>query len=261
MIWFDTHTHLNDSAFDPDLTEVLLRMDLAGVKRAIVVGYDLDSSVKAVELARQHAAIYAAVGIHPHDARDYSDTVEDKLRQLLADDKTVAVGEIGLDYHYDYSPRPVQQETFRRQLRLAKELGYPVTIHSREATSETMLILQEEQVETVGGVMHCFSGSPETAEEVMDLGLYISIAGPITFANARRLPEVITTVGTERLLIETDCPYLTPRPHRGERNEPSYVPLVGREVAQILQLSAEKLADVTTRNASRLFGLNTERNG
>ena len=255
MTWFDTHTHLNDLAFDLDRSDVLLRMESAGVQRAIVVGYDLDSSFRAVELARQYAPIYAAVGVHPHDAKDYSEAVEGKLRQLLADPKAVAVGEIGLDYHYDHSPRQVQQDVFRSQIRVAKELGYPVIIHSREATSETMLILTEEQVETVGGIMHCFSGSPETAEEVIDLGLYISIAGPITFNNARRLPEVVSAIGAGRLLVETDCPYLTPRPHRGKRNEPSYVPLVGREVARILQLPEEELARITTENANKLFGL------
>lgn len=254
-LWIDTHCHLNDPAFDRDREETIQRMLEAGVGRGIVVGYDRESSVAAVELAQRYPMLYAVVGMHPHDSKDYSDAFEAEMISWLREERVVAVGEIGLDYHYDHSPRPVQAEVFRRQLRLAKALQKPVVIHMREATEDTMRILEEEGVETIGGVMHCFSGSPETAQEALGFNLMISIAGPITFPNARRLPEVVQTTPLDRLLVETDCPYLSPRPLRGKRNEPANLPLVGREIARLLEIGEEDLAKRTWENAQRLFRL------
>lgn len=256
--WIDTHSHLNDPAFETDREETIRRMLEAGVRRALVVGYDLPSSVAAVEMAKSHEELFAVVGVHPHDSKDYCDEVEVLLKQLLQHSKVVAVGEIGLDYHYDHSPRSTQEEVFRRQLCLARNVNRPVVIHTREATEDTMKILAEEGVETVGGVMHCFSGSPETAREALQLNLMISIAGPVTFSNARRLPEVVRETPLDKLLVETDCPYLSPHPLRGKRNEPANIPLIGREVARLLEISEDELAKQTWENAVRLFGLPLE---
>lgn len=251
--WIDTHTHLNDQAYQGELEKILERMAQAGVDRAVVVGFDLPSSQKAVELAHLYPQLYAAVGVHPHDAKDYTDETGAELRRLLRESKVVALGEVGLDYHYDHSPRGIQQEVFRRQIRLAREQNMPLIIHDRESTGDLMAILREEQANEVGGVFHCFSGSVETAREALAMKFYISIAGPVTFANARRLPEVILEIPADRLLVETDCPYLTPHPYRGKRNEPAYVAFVGREVARILGVSPEELAHQTAENAGRCF--------
>lgn len=256
--WIDTHSHLNDPDFDRDRNETIQRMLEAGVHRAIVVGYDLASSKAAVKMAQEFEALYAVVGVHPHDSKDYNDKTEAEIEQLLQQEKVVAVGEIGLDFHYDHSPRSVQQVVFRKQIQLAKKVGKPVVIHTREATEETMRILSEESIEAIGGVMHCFSGSPETAREALRLNLMISIAGPITFSNARRLPEVVRETPLDRLLVETDCPYLSPHPLRGKRNEPANLPLIGREVARLLEMGEEELARRTWDNAERLFRFGME---
>lgn len=251
--WTDTHTHLNDEVYEGELEQILARMEQAGVGRAIVVGYDLASAQKAVELARLHAPLYAAVGVHPHEAKDYTEETEAELGKLLQEPKVVALGEVGLDYHYDHSPRGVQQEVFRRQIRLARVHKMPLIIHEREATKDALDILREEHAEEVGGVFHCFSGSVETAKEALALNFYISIAGPVTFANARRLPQVILEIPADRLMVETDCPYLTPHPYRGKRNEPAFVTYVGAEVARILGIAPEELACLTWENADRCF--------
>lgn len=252
-LWFDTHCHLNDPEFEKDRDEVIRRMMEARVGRAAVVGYDAQSSALAVELADAYPGLYAAVGVHPHDAKTYDQAVEDGLRSLLSHPKVVAFGEIGLDYHYDHSPRPVQQDKFRLQIRLGKAAGLPLIIHEREATADLLKILEEEAAGEHGGVMHCFSGSPETAKIVVEMGFHIGIDGPVTFANARKIPEVLQAVPINRLLLETDCPYLTPVPYRGRRNEPAYLPLVGEAVAKILGMTTEAVARQTTENAEKLF--------
>lgn len=253
--WFDTHCHLNDSAFETDCAEVIRRMTVGGVDRAVVVGCDAESSAQAVVLAEEYGGLFATVGIHPHDAKTYDRYVEDGLISFLHHPKVVAFGEIGLDYHYDHSPRPVQQEVFRTQIRLAKTVRLPLVIHEREATADLLRILEEEKAGENGGVMHCFSGSAETARIVVEMGFHIGVDGPVTFANARKIPEVLQAIPLERLLLETDCPYLTPHPHRGKRNDPTYLPLIGEAVARILEMRPEEIARQTTANAEKLFRL------
>ncbi|NLW56091.1 MAG: TatD family hydrolase [Firmicutes bacterium] len=256
MRLFDTHCHLNDNAYLPDLPEVVKRAEAAGVERMLVVGYDLASSRMAVELADEYPQLYAAVGIHPHNAVAF--TAEDltALEQMLTHKKVVALGEIGLDYHYDHSPRKTQQAVFRQLLALADKLGKPVVIHAREAHADLLAILKAGAA-TYQGVMHCYSGSRELTREYAKLNFYFSVAGPVTFANARRLPEVIKEIPAERLLIETDAPYLTPHPYRGRRNEPAYVALVAKRLAEILGSTPEEVAEQTWQNAHACFGLET----
>lgn len=218
----------------------------------LVVGYDLPSSVRAVELAARYPGIYAAVGVHPHEAVTYGPAVEEELRRLLAGEKVVAVGEIGLDYHYDHSSRPCQQEVFQRQLALAAEAKLPVVIHNREAHHDLYRLLQAAG-ENHRGVLHCYSGSREMLTGFLALGLFISVGGPITFHNARKLPEVVKAVPGDRLLLETDAPYLAPHPYRGKRNEPAYLIHTARRVAELRGVSLEDIAALTRENACRCF--------
>ena len=253
MFLTDTHAHLDFPQFDDDREEVIARALAAGVGIIINVGADLASSRRAVALAEAHPQIYAAVGVHPHDAKTLTEEVLTELRELARHPQVVAIGEIGLDFYRDLSPRDVQRQAFERQLALARELDKPVIIHDREAHAEVMDTLRRWQ--GLRGVLHCFSGSLEMARRAVELGFYISIAGPVTFKNARRLPEIVRQLPLERLLIETDCPYLAPHPHRGERNEPAYVRLVAEAVAEIKGLPLEEVARVTTANTQTLFGL------
>ncbi|MBE3552173.1 MAG: TatD family hydrolase [Kyrpidia tusciae] len=253
MRLFDTHSHLNDEAFSGDLAEIVERAEQAGVEAVVVPGYDLPSSERALELAHRFDILYAAVGIHPHDASSADEAAMEKLRLLAKEDRVVAIGEIGLDYHYDHSPRDVQREVFERHIALARELNLPVIVHDREAHADTLEILKRAGASEVGGVMHCFSGSLAMAQECLHLGFYLSFGGPVTFKNARRPKEVAAQVPEERLLIETDAPYLTPEPHRGKRNEPAYVALVAEALAKIRETEPEQLALATRANARRLF--------
>lgn len=254
-MWIDSHAHLNDEAYSEDLEDILNAAREVGTAAIIVVGFDLPSSIRAVELAAQHDMIWAAVGIHPHDAKIWDCGVEAELRQLLEKPKVIAVGEIGLDYHYDYSPREAQQQAFKEQLALAKQYNKPVIIHSREANQDTMTILTNDNIGDAGGVMHCFSGSRETAMECLRLGLYISFAGPLTFPNAVKLRETAESIPLDRVLIETDAPYLTPVPFRGRRNEPARVGLVGAKLAEIKGLPPEQIMAATVANTRKLFGI------
>lgn len=257
----DTHAHLDHERFGRDREDVILRAKAGGVEAIINVGCDISSSRKAVEFTRKYEGMYAAVGIHPHDAKDAREGHYHLLYDLAADAKVLAIGEIGLDYHYDFSPRDVQQRVFRRQLRLARELGKPVIIHNREAHADTLAILKEEFGQegdeeggkALRGVMHCFSGSLETAGECMRMGFYVSFGGPVTFDNARKLQELVKHIPLDRLLIETDCPYLTPEPHRGKRNEPAYVRYVAERVGELKGIAFEEIAQATTRNVGDLF--------
>ena len=249
----DTHAHLDFPQFDDDREEVIARALAAGVGIIINVGTDLASSRRAVTLAEAYPQIYAAVGVHPHDAKTLTDEALAELGELARHPKVVAIGEIGLDFYRDLSPRNVQREAFERQLALAQELGKPVIIHDREAHAEVMAILRRWP--GLRGVLHCFSGDLDMAHEAIEMGFYISVAGPVTFKNARRLPEIVRQLPLERLLIETDCPYLAPHPYRGRRNEPAYVRLVAQKVAELKGMSLERVARVTTANARQLFGL------
>lgn len=249
----DTHCHLDMAQFGDDREAVIGRAKEAGFDSLITVGSDLDSSLKALNLAGQYDFIYASVGIHPHDAKNFSQQTYEDLKEMTKNKKVVAIGETGLDYHYDHSPRSVQKEVFVRHLALAKETGLPVVIHSREAKEDTMAILNESGVDS--GVLHCFSGDTQMAEEAMSMGLSISLAGPVTFKKSSALREIARTVPDDYLLIETDAPYLSPEPLRGKRNEPCYMRNTAEYVAQLRGVSLEDIARITTLNAKRLFGL------
>ena len=252
MRLIDSHAHLNFPQFDADREAVIARARKAGLVAILNVGTDLASSRTAVKLAEKYDFLYAAVGVHPHDARTLTPTVLDELRRLARHPKVVAIGEIGLDYYRDLSPRPMQQWAFADQLALAAELGLPVVVHSREAHDDVLATLQGWDGV---GVLHSYSAGPERLEEVLELGFYIGISGPVTFPKANRLRAVAAAVPLERLLVETDCPYLTPVPHRGRRNEPAYVQYVVEAVARARETSPKAVARATADNARRLFGM------
>ncbi|MET3322010.1 UNVERIFIED_ORG: TatD DNase family protein [Peribacillus simplex] len=253
---FDTHVHVNAEQFNEDLEDVIERAQEAGVNNMVVVGFDRPTITRAMELIETYDFMYAAVGWHPVDAIDMTEEDLKWIEELSSHPKVVAIGEMGLDYHWDKSPKAIQMEVFRKQIRLAKKVGLPIIIHNREATADIVNILKEEEASEVGGIMHCFSGSAETAMECIDMNFYISLGGPVTFKNAKKPKEVAAAVPLDRLLIETDCPYLAPHPYRGKRNEPSYVKLVAEQIAEIKQLSVEEVSQVTTDNAKKLFGIN-----
>ncbi len=252
MKLFDTHIHLNDERFTTDIKEVVKRAQLAGVSHMINVGSDLKSSKLAVLQAKEYCHMYAAVGIHPHHADSCTIEALLEIEQLLNHRQVVAWGEIGLDYHYDFSPRDVQQQVFRHQLEIAANNRIPVIIHNRDSHQDMLQILSAWQGR-VHGVMHCYSGSVEMAKHILDLDYFISIAGPVTFKNARRLIDVVQYVPLDCLLVETDCPYLAPVPHRGKRNEPAYVIEVAKKIAEIKGISLEQVIESTTNSAKRLF--------
>jgi TatD DNase family protein len=249
----DSHAHLNHEDLLADLPGVLARAAEAGVETMLVPGFDLISSRKAVELAEVHPQILAAVGIHPHDAQFVDDAVMTELRQLAQHPKVVAIGEIGLDFYRDKSPHPAQQEAFARQIRLARELGKPIIIHQREAAAETKEIFLTEKAGELGGVWHCFSGGLELMAFVVEQGFCLGIAGPVTFPKAHQLAAVAAQVPADNLLIETDCPYLSPHPHRGQVNEPSRLPLIAQKVADLRVEKLEDMVAQTIANFQRLF--------
>lgn len=251
----DSHAHLDDKRFDKDRDEIIKNLKNNDVSIVINPGADLASSIKAVALAQKYENIYAAVGIHPHDAKTMDDDTIEVLKSLLKKDKVIAVGEIGLDYHYDFSPRDIQKKWFREQIKLAKEFNLPIIVHDREAHKDVYDILKEEQDGTLRGVLHCFSGSVEMAKEYIKMGFYISFAGPVTFKNAKTPKEVVKAIDINRILIETDSPYLTPHPHRGKRNEPLYVRYVAAMIAELKGLTVEEVARITTENTKRLFNI------
>lgn len=250
----DTHTHLDDARYNDDREAVIARAREAGVEAFVTIGCDLATSHAAVRLAGQHSFVYASIGVHPHEVKHIGDSWYDEFRRLARNKKVVAYGEIGLDYHYNHSSPKEQRERFREQIQLARELALPVIIHTREAQEDTIAILKEEQASEIGGVFHCFSGDARLAKEALELGFYLSFSGILTFQNATMLREIATTVPLDRLLIETDCPYLTPTPHRGKRNEPAYVTQVAKQLAALHPgLSEEDIGGTTAGNARRLF--------
>ncbi|HZW82548.1 MAG TPA: TatD family hydrolase [Candidatus Deferrimicrobium sp.] len=251
---FETHSHLDDQTFDADRSEVIKRLRAIGIVKLINVGFDLASSKRSLELAQSYPEIVAAVGIHPHDAEGLIDADWQELRELASNDQVVAIGEIGLDYYRDLSPRDIQQQVFERQLQLAIELDLPVIIHNREAHQDVIDRLKE-YTPAKGGVFHCFSGSWEIAKVAMNLGFYISFAGPVTYKNAANLREVAARIPLDRLLVETDCPYLSPEPLRGKRNEPANVQFVVDKLAEIKGISPQELAEITAKNGAELFGI------
>jgi len=255
----DTHCHLEMDAFDQDREEVIQRARDSGIEAMITIGSDLEGNIGGLELSRKYDFIYASVGFHPHDAKDFTEEIFDQIKEWAtnsskergASGKVVGIGEIGLDYHYDHSPREVQQEVFLKQLLFAKEINLPVVIHSREAKKDTLDIVRESGVGK--GVFHCFSGDMDMAEKSMGMGFYISIAGPVTFSKAKKLKEVAEAIPDDYLLIETDAPYLTPEPLRGKRNEPSYIIHTAKAVAELRGVTPEDISRITTLNAKRLF--------
>lgn len=259
-MFVDSHAHVDGEEYTGDRDEVIRRAREAGVCAILNVGTgDPHSGTleRAVEVAEQYEDVYAAVGVHPHDARLFDDEAERRIQALVKGSRRViAWGEIGLDYHYDHSPREVQREVFRRQLRLAREMNLPVIIHSRSADEDTVEILREELSKSEQkGVMHCFGGSRQMMEQVVDLGLMVSFAGNVTFKKAEDLREVARHVPLERLLIETDCPFLTPVPFRGRRNEPALVIEVARFLAELREMTTEEMGRLTALNFARFFGL------
>ena len=259
-MFVDSHAHIDGEEFDGDRDEVLERARAAGVRAILNVGTGdprAGNFERAVAVAEEYAGVYAAVGVHPHDAKLYDDEAERRLLSLVRGSRrVVAWGEVGLDYHYDHSPRDVQREVFARQLRVAREEGLPVVIHSRAADEETVEILRAESSGgRLRGVMHCFGGGLRMAEDVLALGFMISFAGNVTFKKADALREVALRVPSDRLLVETDCPYLTPVPFRGRRNEPARVVETAKFLAELRGTSAEELGRTTAENFARFFGL------
>jgi TatD DNase family protein len=252
---FDTHAHLHFPDFAGDLDDVLARARAAGVARMVTIGTDRATSEAAVALAEREADVWAAVGLHPHDAESADEALFADLERLAASPKVVAIGEMGLDFFRNLSPRPAQEAAFRRQLALARALRKPALIHCRDAHAETLAILAEEQVSDVGGIMHCFSGDVDVARRCLDLGLLLSLAGPVTYPNARALPAVAAFVPADRLVVETDCPFLPPQPYRGKRNEPAYLAITAARIADLRKEPLAELGERMTENARRLFGL------
>lgn len=251
---FDTHAHLDDQAFDQDRRELIARLPQAGIGLVMNPGCSLASSRNAAALAREYDFLYAAVGSHPDAADEVTPQVLDAYRQLCRDNpKVLAIGEIGLDYHYEDIPRQRQLAAFRDQMALAQELGLPVIVHEREAHADGMAVVEE--FPQVSGVFHCYTGSVEMAQWLVSRGWYIGFTGVLTFKNARKAVEVAQQLPLDRIVLETDCPYMSPEPHRGKRNDPSRLPFMAQKLAQLRGLSAEEVAAITTENGRRLYRL------
>lgn len=253
---FDTHAHYDDEAFDEDREELLSSMKAAGIGRIVNIGANMASSARSLELAGKYDFIYAAVGVHPSDTQELDDDKLEQLRLMSRDEKCVAIGEIGLDYYWPEPDHELQKKWFRRQIALAKEEKLPIIIHSREAAADTLSILKEENAGENGGVVHCFSYSAEVARQCVALGFYIGVGGVITFKNGRRLKETVDILPMENIIIETDCPYLSPVPNRGKRNSSLNLPLVVDAIAEIKGITAEEVIRITEENAKKMYGIN-----
>lgn len=249
---FDTHAHYDDERFNDDRAHVLLSLKDSGVCGVIDCGCDLSSSLKAIELSDKYGFVYAAVGIHPHETAEAGANDFDEIKKLFSKEKVVAVGEIGLDYHYDFSPREVQLTFFERQIILSKELDLPIIVHDREAHEDTMNLLKKYKPK---GVVHCFSGSAEMAKEVLKLGMYIGLGGAVTFKNARKPLEVAAIIPDDRLLLETDCPYMAPVPFRGSRCDSTMIAYTAQKLAEERGCEVQSLIDKCRVNAKELFKL------
>lgn len=249
---FDSHAHYTDKAFNEDREIMLGSLKESGVCGIINCGADIESSVSSVDLASKYDYIYAACGIHPEEADKTPENYIDILRDLAKNEKCVAIGEIGLDYYWRQDTKDLQKELFEKQILLSKELDLPIIVHDREAHGDTMEILKKHRPK---GVLHCFSGSPETAAEVLKLGMYIGLGGALTFKNARKAVEVAQMLPLDRLLLETDCPYMAPVPMRGKRNNSGYIPFIAEKVAEIKGIDPQSVLDVTAENTKRLFNI------
>ena len=249
----DTHAHLNDEQFVEDREQVIARAKENGIETIINIGFNKETILSTMELIEQYDFIYGAVGWHPNDAHTMTEDDLHWIEELTAHPKIVAIGEIGLDYYWDFAPKDIQQDIFRKQIRLAKKVKLPIIIHNRDAHQDVLSILAEEGANEVGGIMHSFSGSTEMAQQCIDLGFYISFSGPVTFKNAKKPKEVAANIPLNRILVETDAPYLTPEPYRGKRNESSYVKYVAAKIAELREMDVEELQQITTENAKRIL--------
>ncbi len=249
----DSHAHIQLSQFDSDRNAVLKRANDAEVSTILIIGFDLETSLSAVELAENHDNLYATVGMHPHDSKDLTTDVLNTFRDLLNHPKVIALGEIGLDYYRDLSPRTKQKDAFEKQLDLAEELGMPIIVHNRDAYMDILPILVARKG-NINGVLHCFTGDLELMQSSIEIGFHIGIGGIITYPNAKEMQDVAREIPSERLLIETDCPWLAPQFRRGKRNEPSYVRSVAEKIAELRDTSLKDIGEITTKNFKSLFG-------
>ena len=249
---FDSHAHYTDKAFNDDRENMLGSLRESGICGVINCGADIESSVFSVELANKYDYIYAACGIHPEEADKIPENYIEIIRNLATNEKCVAIGEIGLDYYWRQDTKEKQKELFENQILLSKELDLPIIVHDREAHGDTLEILKKHKPK---GVLHCFSGSPETAEEILKLGMYIGLGGALTFKNARKAVEVAQMLPLDRLLLETDCPYMAPVPFRGKRNYSGYIPYIAEKIAEIKGIDPQTVLDITSENAKKLFDL------
>lgn len=250
---FDTHTHLNVEQFKDEIPEVMERARELGVSEMAVVGFDTPTIEKSLELSHTYENIYSIIGWHPTEAGSYTKEIETKLQQQLENERVVALGEIGLDYYWMEDPKEVQDKVFRRQIAIAKEIKLPISIHTRDAIEDTYKILKEEKIHNIGGIMHSFSGDVEWAKRFLDLGMHISFSGVVTFKKAFEVHEAASFVPLDKLLVETDAPYLAPMPYRGKRNEPGYTRYVVEKLAELRNLPFEEVAKITQENAHKLF--------
>ncbi|EOH94880.1 TatD family hydrolase [Enterococcus pallens] len=250
---FDSHTHLNAEQFKDEIPETVERAKELGVTEMAVVGFETPTIEKSLELSQTYQGIYSIIGWHPTEAGSYTKAVEEKLIQQLTLPKVVALGEIGLDYHWMEDPKDVQDIVFRRQIAIAKEMKLPISIHTREALEDTYKVLKEEDIRSIGGIMHSFSGDDEWAKRFLDLGMHVSFSGVVTFKNAPEVQAAAKVVPLDKLLVETDAPYLAPMPYRGKRNEPGYTRYVAEKIAELREMPFTEIAQQTTENAHRLF--------
>jgi TatD DNase family protein len=250
---FESHAHYDDEQFDIDRDTLLEGLTEEGIEYIINVGANIKSSYECVKLAKKYDYIYAAIGVHPHDVKHMKEQDLESLIGLASYDKVVAIGEIGLDYYYDFSPRETQKLWFREQIKIAKDLELPIIIHSRDASKDTFDIIKESEAKQVGGVVHCYSGSYEMAVEYTKLGFYIGVGGVITFKNANKLKEVVKKIPIDNILIETDSPYLAPVPNRGKRNDSSNLKYIAQEISNIKNISYDDVINLSNKNAKRLF--------
>lgn len=250
---FDTHAHYDDKSFDEDRSEIILDAYNCNVKGIINVATDISSIKKCISLTEEFDFVYATVGVHPHNVKELDETFLDSIYKYSKNKKVIAIGEIGLDYYHDFSPRDTQKLWFERQIQLAKDVNLPIIVHDRDAHQDVIDIIKSSSANTVGGVLHCYSGSVEMAKIVLDNNLHISIGGPVTFKNSKKLVDVVKYVPIDRLLIETDCPYLTPEPFRGKRNYSGYINFVAEKIAEIKKMTIDEVSNITYQNAKSLF--------
>ena len=255
-MYIDTHTHLTFPEFEADLPQVIQKAKDANLSAIINIALDDEAIDKSLKIAEQYPGyVFNAAGMHPHDAKDWNQAYADRLKQLAKDKKIIAIGEMGLDYHFKLSPIEQRKEVFRQSLRIAQELDLPAIIHSREASKDTMMIIHEENQGNLKAVLHCFGSDMELAHEALELGLMISFTGTVTFKKAQPVRDAVSVIPLESLMIETDCPFLAPQTFRGKRNEPSYVVEVAKQIAAVKDLSLEEVAKITSNNAKTFFNL------